>query len=79
MVKLLDFKGSGGLVSGETLMNEMKKLIGEHQIESLSIAVNLVGDIDLSLTEIVEDKADTFHAKVIEYLKDIAIPDTFTS
>jgi NTE family protein len=148
MVKLLDFKGSGGLVSGETLMSEMKKLIGEHQIESLpikytavasdvkgekevwinhgslldairasislplfftpyhlngrdlidggvlnpvpiaptfndktdlTIAVNLGGDIDLSLTEVMEDEADTFHEKVIEYLKDIAIPDTFTS
>ena len=148
MVKLLDFKGSGGLVSGETLMAEMKKLIGEYQIESLpikytavasdvkgekeiwinhgslldairasislplfftpyhlngrdlidggvlnpvpiaptfndktdlTIAVNLGGDIDLSLTEAVEDEADTFHEKVIEYLKDIAIPDTFTS
>jgi NTE family protein len=148
MLKLLDFKGSGGLVSGETLMNEMKRLIGEHQIESLpikytavasdvkgekevwinhgslldairasislplfftpyhlngrdlidggvlnpvpiaptfndktdlTIAVNLGGDIDLSLTEVAEDEADTFHEKVIEYLKDIAIPDTFTS
>ena len=148
MLKLLDFKGSGGLVSGETLMAEMKKLIGEHQIESLpikftavasdvkgekevwinhgslldairasislplfftpyhlngrdlidggvlnpvpiaptfndktdlTIAVNLGGDTDLSLTEVVEEEADTFHEKVIGYLKDIAIPDTFTS
>ena len=148
MVKLLDFKGSGGLVSGETLMNEMKRLIGEHQIEALpikytavasdvkgekeiwinhgslldairasislplfftpyhlngrdlidggvlnpvpiaptfndktdlTIAVNLGGNIDLSLNEVVEDEADTFHEKVIEYLKDIAIPDSFTS
>ncbi|WP_415408012.1 patatin-like phospholipase family protein [Sulfurovum sp. CS9] len=148
MVKLLDFKGSGGLVSGETLMSEMKKLIGEHQIESLpikytaiasdvkaekevwinhgslleairasislplfftpyhlhgrdlidggvlnpvpiaptfndktdlTIAVNLGGDIDVSLTEVVEDEVDSFHEKVIEYLKDVAIPDTFTS
>lgn len=147
MVKLLDFKGSGGLVSGETLMNEMKKLLGEHTIESLpikytaiasdvkaekeiwlnqgslldairasislplfftpyhlngrdltdggvlnpvpiaptfhdktdlTIAVNLGGHIDLSLTEVVADERDSFHEKIMGYLKSIAIPDTFT-
>lgn len=147
MVKLLDFKGSGGLVSGETLMNEMKKLLGEHSIESLpikytaiasdikaekeiwlnqgslldairasislplfftpyhlngrdltdggvlnpvpiaptfhdktdlTIAVNLGGSMDLSLTEVVADESDSLHAKVMGYLKSIAMPDTFT-
>lgn len=37
MVKLLDFKGSGGLVSGETLMKKLNELLGEHKIEDLSI------------------------------------------
>jgi NTE family protein len=147
MVKLLDFRGSGGLVSGVTLMSEMKKLLGDHQIESLpikytaiaadvkaekeiwinngslldairasislplfftpyhlngrdlidggvlnpvpiaptfhdktdlTIAVNLGGNIDVSLEEVVEDEVDSLHEKVMGYLKSIAIPDTFT-
>jgi NTE family protein len=37
LVKLLDFKGSGGLVSGETLMKKLDELLGEHIIEALPI------------------------------------------
>lgn len=38
LVKLLDFKGSGGLVSGETLMKKLDELLGEqHLIEALPI------------------------------------------
>ena len=147
MVKLLDFKGSGGLVSGVTLMREMKKFLGDHQIESLpikytaiaadvkaekeiwlnqgslldairasislplfftpyplngrdlidggvlnpvpiaptfhdktdlTIAVNLGGAIDLSLDAVIVSESDSFHDKIMGYLKSIAIPDTFT-
>lgn len=37
LVKLLDFKGSGGLVSGETLMKKLNELLGEQNIEALPI------------------------------------------
>ena len=37
LVKLLDFKGSGGLVSGETLMKKLDELLGEHIIEALPV------------------------------------------
>jgi len=42
MLKLLDFKGSGGLVSGESLMLKMQELVGEHNIESLPIKFTAV-------------------------------------
>lgn len=42
MLKLLDFKGSGGLVSGESLMEKMKELVGEHNIEDLPIKFTAV-------------------------------------
>jgi len=37
MIKLLDFKGTGGLVSGTVLMEKMKKLVGDPNIEELPI------------------------------------------
>jgi len=37
MLKLLDFKGAGGLVSGEKLMNALEKLIGDYEIKELPI------------------------------------------
>lgn len=37
MLKLLAFKGTGGLVSGDTLMKELKELIGDYEIENLPI------------------------------------------
>ena len=48
MLKLLDFKGSGGLVSGETLMAKMKEIMGEDiQIENLDLKFTAVTtDID---------------------------------
>lgn len=42
MLKLLDFKGSGGLVSGETLMAKMKELVGDYNIEDLPIKFTAV-------------------------------------
>lgn len=43
MLKLLDFKGSGGLVSGATLISKMKELLGgEHMIEDLPIKFTAV-------------------------------------
>jgi NTE family protein len=47
MLKLLDFKGSGGFVSGEKLMKKLSELLGEHQIENLPIKFTAVAtDID---------------------------------
>lgn len=47
LLKLLDFKGTGGLVSGDTLMSKMKELLGEHMIEDLPIKFTAVAsDID---------------------------------
>jgi NTE family protein len=47
MLKLLDFKGSGGFVSGEKLMKKLQEIIGEHQIEDLPIKFTAVAtDID---------------------------------
>ena len=42
MLKLLDFKGSGGLVSGEKLMNKLGKLLGDVNIEELEIKFTAV-------------------------------------
>ncbi len=42
MIKLLDFKGSGGLVSGVTLMKELEKLLGNPSIESLPISYTAI-------------------------------------
>ena len=47
LLKLLDFKGTGGLVSGDTLISKMKELLGEHMIEDLPIKFTAVAsDID---------------------------------
>jgi NTE family protein len=42
MLKLLDFKGSGGLVSGQKLMNKMQELVGNPLIEDLPITFTAV-------------------------------------
>jgi len=42
MLKLLDFKGSGGLVSGEKLMQRLRSLIGDVNIEDLPIKFTAV-------------------------------------
>jgi len=42
MIKLLDLKGSGGLVSGERLMEKMKELVGDPLIEELPIKFTAV-------------------------------------
>ncbi len=42
MLKIIDFKGSGGLVSGESLMEKMEELIGDHKIEELPIKFTAV-------------------------------------
>jgi len=47
MLKLLDFKGSGGLVSGEKLMKKLSELLGDVDIEDLDIKFTAVAtDID---------------------------------
>lgn len=47
MLKLLDFKGSGGLIAGDTLISKMQELTGEHMIEDLPIKFTAVAtDID---------------------------------
>jgi len=42
MLRLLDFKGSGGIVSGEKLMQKLKDLVGDYSIESLNIKFTAV-------------------------------------
>ena len=42
MIKLLDFKGTGGLVSGTVLMEKMKALVGDPNIEELPIKFTAV-------------------------------------
>jgi len=42
MLKLLDFKGSGGLISGDKLMKRLEELVGEHKIEDLAIKFTAV-------------------------------------
>jgi len=42
MIKLLDLKGAGGLVSGSRLMEEMEKLFGDVNIEELNIKYTAV-------------------------------------
>lgn len=42
MLKLLDFKGSGGFISGNTLMKKMEELVGDFKIEDLSIKFTAV-------------------------------------
>ncbi len=42
MLKLLDFKGSGGIVSGKKLMQKLQDLLGDCLIESLDIKFTAV-------------------------------------
>ena len=47
MLKLLDFQGSGGFISGKKLMKELQEILGEHNIEDLPIKYTAVAtDID---------------------------------
>ncbi len=47
MLKLLDFKGSGGFISGDTLMLKLEELLGTHNIEDLPVNFTAVAtDID---------------------------------
>ena len=47
MLRLLDFQGSGGLVSGKKLMKKLENLLGQQQIEDLKIKYTAVAtDID---------------------------------
>ena len=47
MLKLLDFKGSGGLVSGQKLMQRLEELVQDVDIETLDIKFTAVAtDID---------------------------------
>lgn len=46
MLKLLDFKGSGGLVSGETLMSKLQEILGDDL---------LIENLDLKFTAVTTD------------------------
>jgi NTE family protein len=47
MLRLLDFKGEGGLVLGEKLMSQLEEIAGDHNIEELPISFTAVAtDID---------------------------------
>jgi len=62
MLKLLDFKGSGGLVSGERLMKELEKLVGEHKIEDLPIKFTAVATDIESEKEVWINKGSLLNA-----------------
>jgi NTE family protein len=42
MLKLLDFKGSGGLISGKKLMRKLEELVGDTEIEGLEVKFTAV-------------------------------------
>ncbi|MGD9718187.1 MAG: patatin-like phospholipase family protein [Sulfurimonadaceae bacterium] len=42
LLKLLDFKGTGGLVSGQKLMRKLHAIVGDHRIEDLPIKFTAV-------------------------------------
>ncbi|OIP58344.1 MAG: serine protease [Helicobacteraceae bacterium CG2_30_36_10] len=42
LIKLLDFQGSGGFVSGDKIVSKMKKLVGDSLIEDLDIKFTAV-------------------------------------
>jgi len=62
MIKLLDFKGSGGLVSGSRLFEEMQRLFGDPNIEELSIKYTAVASDIEDEKEIWIDKGSLLDA-----------------
>lgn len=74
MLKLLDLKGTGGLVSGETLMEKMKELIGDPLIEELPIKFTAVASDIKEEKEIWINRGSLLHA----VRASISIPLFFT-
>jgi len=74
MLKLLDFKGSGGFVSGETLMKKMEDLVGNPLIEDLDIKFTAVA------TNIDEEKEVWINdGRLLEAIRaSISLPLFFT-
>lgn len=74
MLKLLDFKGSGGFVSGEALMKKMKELVGNPLIEDLEIKFTAVA------TNIDEEKEVWINeGRLLEAIRaSISLPLFFT-
>ncbi len=62
MIKLLDFKGSGGLVSGSRLFEEMRSLFGDPNIEELHIKYTAVASDIEDEKEIWIDKGSLLDA-----------------
>lgn len=62
MFKLLDFKGSGGLVSGDKLIEELEKLLGKHIIEDLPIKFTAVATDIKSQKEVWINKGSLISA-----------------
>ncbi|WP_345978034.1 patatin-like phospholipase family protein [Sulfurimonas sp. HSL3-7] len=74
MLKLLDLKGSGGLVSGETLMEKMRELVGDPLIEELPIKFTAVASDVKEEKEIWINRGSLMHA----VRASISIPLFFT-
>ncbi|MCK9491527.1 MAG: patatin-like phospholipase family protein [Sulfurimonas sp.] len=74
MLKLLDFKGSGGFVSGEALMKKMEELAGNPLIEDLDIKFTAVA------TNIDEEKEVWINeGRLLEAIRaSISLPLFFT-
>jgi len=74
MLKLLDFKGSGGFVSGEALMKKMEELVGNPLIEDLDIKFTAVA------TNIDEEKEVWINeGRLLEAIRaSISLPLFFT-
>lgn len=74
MIKLLDLKGTGGLVSGETLMEKMKELVGDPLIEELPIKFTAIASDIKDEKEIWINRGSLMHA----VRASISIPLFFT-
>jgi len=62
MFKLLDFKGSGGLVSGDKLMMALEKILDKHDIEELPISFTAVATDIKSQKEVWINKGSLISA-----------------
>ncbi len=62
MFKLLDFKGSGGLVAGDKLMSALSNILGANLIEELDIDFTAVATAMKSQKEVWINKGELIHA-----------------
>ena len=75
VIRLLDFSfSSSGLLKGERIINELRKLIGDYRIEDLTVAFTAVA------TDVADGKEVRFsHGSLFDAIRaSIAIPTVFT-